>query len=422
LEQLIQPDEVRSRARLLGAVQRQRKVDVYELVLAVVVAVCGRGGQSFADMRRGFVLRGGQRLARSAFWRRFTPGFAALVTWLASQLQQRAANAPQDLPGVLASFRDVIAADATVIKVHDALADVWPGTCASRLAAIKVHTWVRVLTGELLHHRITKERYGDGRAFGVNWDAAGKLFLFDRGYPSASMWWRIHRVGGFFLTRLPGSYQPKVHRELREHRGRARRLQGKRLREATVGLRRKYVDVTALFRVRIRKHGGWRGRYVWPEFRIVGVFHAKRRAYDFFVTNVPAERLPAEAIPAVYRLRWEVETFYKTGKSGLGLHELHSRKKHVVETLVTAALVRATLAMQAKLLAERRLPRGLWINPGQWITVWRRVVDDLADLRRRRRLPTWSELARLAADPNLGRVPLRQRFRRGLDVRGCQWA
>lgn len=123
----------------------------------------------------------------------------------------------------------------------------------------------------------------------------------------------------------------------------------------------------------------------------------------------------------MYRLRWEVETFYKTAKSGLGLNELAFTKPHVIEIFVRAALLRASVAMQAKQAAEGKLPRELWLNPGQWLAVWRQVVEHLIEKLlevRRHRLPwTWTDLAFLATDPNRSRPPMRHVFTTGINFR-----
>ena len=178
-------------------------------------------------------------------------------------------------------------------------------------------------------------------------------------------------------------------------------------------MKRHIIDVMCVFRAHVRPHGKPRGRYEWPRFRVVGIWDAEAREYVFFVTNVPVSMLRAESIPEVYRLRWEVETFYKLGKSGLGLHELRSRKAHIVELMVRSALIRASIAMQAKLEAEKRLPIGVWMNPLQWLTVWRQVLPELV-LRILHGRPhggsiRWRLLARLAADPNRSRPPTRWR-------------
>ena len=71
----------------------------------------------------------------------------------------------------------MVAVDATVIKVADELRSVWRGCRHSRPAAVKVHTRIRALTGELLRYRITPETYGDNKAFGVSHQDRGTLFL-----------------------------------------------------------------------------------------------------------------------------------------------------------------------------------------------------------------------------------------------------
>jgi hypothetical protein len=406
-------------------VRRVRKIDLMAFLLAAVLGVGERGNRSVAAARKRFVLGSGRSVARSSFWSRFTPGFAALVSWLLERLQQVALEQSARPVGALRCFQDIIAVDATVIKVHDRLATRWPGTRRnSRPAAIKVHTRIRVLTGELLWHRITGERVHDGKAFGVNWKDAGKLFLFDRGYPSASMWWRIHRVGGFFLTRLPGSHWPKVVSENRTHRGRARRLIRRHLREASWSLTRKVIDVNCVFRAHIRAHGTRRGRYQYPHFRVVGIWNATTREYHFYVTNAPPSKLPAEVISDTYRLRWEVEIFYRSCKGGLGLGQIRSTKPHIVETQVRAALIRASVAMQARRIAVQTLPRGQWINAESWLSVWRLVLPELlrAFQRAGRAAIHWRTLAILAADPNVGRTPTRVKLTSTTGVGGWQLA
>ena len=62
----------------------------------------------------------------------------------------------------------------------------WPGT-NDDTAAIKIHTHIRALTGELLKHRITAGTADDGKQFGVTWADRGTLFLLDRAYNAASL-------------------------------------------------------------------------------------------------------------------------------------------------------------------------------------------------------------------------------------------
>lgn len=415
LKSRVPVSDIRSAAHRLGVVQRRRTVDPVALLFSVALLVCGRGGQTLAGMRKLLALRFGIVVARSTFWDRLTPAFEALVDWLLERLRSISAENRPIYTGLLRGFVDVVAVDSSVVGVHDSLSNVWKGTRRSTAkAALKVHTFVRAVTGELLRYRITAEAHADCRAFAIGHWARGMLFLFDRGYSSASLWWRVHRVGGFFVTRLPGSYTPEVSTVNRRHRGRARGLAGRPLRQALEGLKRSLVDVTCDFRVHVRPYGKERGRWFNHPFRVVGVWDANKKAYALYVTNVPPERMSPADVAEVYRLRWEVETFYKTGKSGLGLNELPSTKPHIVRTLVKAALIRASIAMQAKCEADKNLPARQWINPQQWVRTWRLAAEALlcallTGTRSTNPQVTWASLASLARDPNVNRPPTRWR-------------
>lgn len=149
------------------------------------------------------------------------------------------------------------------------------------------------------------------------------------------------------------------------------------------------------------------------DFRVIAI-RAKNGSYRRFVTNAPPGLLPAEAVAEVYRLRWEVETFFKTAKSGSGLADLSSTKAHIVETIIYAVLLRATASMSALATTRARLLGKInrWINPLQWHRWF------IGELRMFLRLlvahrASMSGSARLSMlmDPNLGRIPTRRRLR-----------
>ncbi len=399
----------------LGAIKRLRKVNAYTLVLTVVLTVATRGKVSIAGLRRSLHLRTGILMARSAFFGKLTAEFESLMKWVLDSALERARQREVVLPGRLRGFRDILALDATVVKVDDRLFGLWRGCRGnSAKAAIKVHTVVRALTGELLRYRITKEAHADAKGIGTGPWMRGALTLFDRGYPSPSLWGRIHRQGGFFLTRLPTGYDPKVIANNRRHRGRARKVENRKLLDLVAGLQRKYLDVMADFRVYIRKYDSKHGHNERQAFRVVGVRNDETRKLHLYVTNAPADMLPAEMVRDLYRLRWEVELFYKAAKSGSGLNELTTSQPRIVRTLIYAALIRTTLAMKAKMRASQAAKGRLWINPVQWMAVWNELLlqclDKLLRPNRPRLEMGWFELAVLAQDPNRKRVPTRARL------------
>lgn len=412
---LDQPEALREQARDLGVVRRQGKVDAYALLVVVVLGVAVRGPTAIAQLGQVLAEVTGVRLARSSFWDRFTPAFARLLRSVLGQVVKQARSDAPSPPGALSGFKDVIAVDATVVKVHDALASTWRGTRrSSASAALKVHAWVRAFTGELLKYKITADAHGDSRAFGIDPQLRGCLVLLDKGYSSPSLWRRIDRVGGYFLTRLPRDRDPEVAAENRRHRGRSRKAVGRPLRKVLEGLQRALLDVQCTFRCRIRRYDTPKGRFVSEQFRVVAVRNPKTRTYEVFITNAPTHLLPAEYVAATYRLRWEVETFFKTSKSGSGLDDLPSSKREIVEALLYASLLRATVSMQALARFRREVADsfGRLVNPGQWHKWWRRQVHLLAaQLVDAESALDESEVAHLLSDPNLGRITNRERFR-----------
>lgn len=362
-------------------------------------------------------------MVRSSFFTRLSEPFERLVSRALDHLQQIAAARAPAFRGVLEGFHDVIAVDATVIKVQDSLAWLWKGTRHSRKAAVKVHTWIRATTGELLRHRITAETFAEARAFGKAHALKGVLFLFDMGFPSAGLWFRIHRLGGFFLTRLPKTHHPTIVSVNRTHRGRARKVVGAKLLDVVPGLRRGVLDVNCEFKVHVRRYGKDKGRMRRQVFRVIGIYNPVSREHHLYVTNLSLARLDAADAEHLYRLRWEVDTFYKVNKSGLGLDDLNSGKPHIVRTMLKAALLRGSICMQAKRHAERYLPSRRWINSLMWARVWTAYMDRALDGwllgTRRRTAMTWRRLALLAMDPERRRPPT-SRWIEDLDV--CDFA
>jgi putative transposase len=193
LTRLFPEETVRKKPRDLGVVRRQGKVDAYAFLMVVTLGLVVRGPTSIAQLGHLFTRVTGVNLARSTFWARLSPEFARQMAWLLDTIMRDSRQVTEPPPGPLACFKDVLAADATVVKVHDDLQHVWKGTRrTSSKAALKVHAWIRALTGELVKCRITREAFGDCKAFGIDAELRGVLMLFDRGYASPSLWRRIH--------------------------------------------------------------------------------------------------------------------------------------------------------------------------------------------------------------------------------------
>lgn len=404
---LVEFEQIESHAREHGFFLRQRLLKLLPFMVTILFSF-----GSLADLRRRYAsLVDGKGLARTAWNERFNPKLVALTAFIAGFLQQLAESKPPRMKGPLRGLKDVIAVDSTVVPLHPALEPVFRG-CTG--AALKIHTRVRALTGELLRHRITAGARADCHSLGFDWRDAKKLFLFDRGYASATLWFRAHRVSAFFCTRLPTNYKPWIAAVNKTHRGRSRGLVGKSLRAELKRVKRSRIDVMCRFRVHIRGRNGQRGRYEYVLFRVVGIWNIETRRYHLYVTNLPAEDYESSLISDLYRLRWEVETFYRLGKGILGLDHLRTAKsKSVALILVRCALIRHSVTMQACCLARSSLTGRQRINTEQWARVFQERMESrlaLEILGLLRLVTPWVDLIHFALDPNLSRNPHRERF------------
>jgi Transposase DDE domain. len=216
----------------------------------------------------------------------------------------------------------------------------------------------------------------------------------------------LDNVGGYFITRLPADRDPVIVRQLRRHRGRARKVKDMPLRQALAGLKRTVLDVECAFRCKVRRYRTRYGHHVTERFRVVAVHNAETGEWHVYVTNVPITVLTGELVARTYRLRWEVEQFFKLGKSGSGLHEMPSANEDVVRTLIYAALCRATVSMRGRRAVQAILGGGRTnhIHALSWHKVW--LLHALAALRLLLPPPprlALDQLRRLCAEPNPNR-------------------
>ena len=134
----------------------------------------------------------------------------------------------------------------------------------------------------------------------------------------------IDRNGGYFLSRLAGTANPRIVTVHRRWRGHAVALEGKRLEEIAGKLRREELDVEVEVQFKRRVYYG-RRRTDRRRFRLVGVREAESGTYRFYLTNIAPETLDAHAIAQVYAARWQVEQFFDVLKNGCKVEKLQLR-------------------------------------------------------------------------------------------------
>ena len=411
LTSLIPTRQLNRLARLSGLVRRRRKIDPMELFWTVVLGFGAGRARTLAGMRRAYQKSTGATLVPSAFYDRFTRSLAVFMRLVVEELLEKLQETEAKFSGLLRSFRDIVVADSTLVKLHDLLEKRFPACRTNHTkAAAKLHVVMSVRGQGPRTVKLTSGRQHDGPVFRVGRWVRDRLLMFDLGYFRYQLFDCIDRNGGYFISRLKENANPEITATLRQWRGRSVPLVGERLRDVIEHLQRETLDVEVEVAFRRRAYGGRRSG-ARRCLRLVGVKNEDTGRYHLYVTNIPPERLTAEQVARVYAGRWQIELLFKEMKSHYRLEDLPSRKPHIVEALLYATLV--TLVVSRRLLrAVRQALRGRphAVPEGRWAAIFATVSSAVLDLvlapaRLARDLARWTEAMLLheAVDPNLSR-------------------
>jgi putative transposase len=401
----------------VGLTQRQRKVRVHALFWTLVLGFGAGRERTLAGLRRAYEKATGCQLVPSAFYDRFTPALVRLLRAVAGLLIAQMAEPTRKLAGPLATFRDLVLTDSTVIRLHDLLKKAFPACRTNHTqAALKLHTVMSATGAGLRSIKITAERAHDGPIFTVGKWVKDRLLLFDLGYFRFQLFSCIDRNGGYFIVRLKKSADPVVVAVHRRWRGRSVPMLGRRVSEFLARLQRQTVDVEVEVSFKRRVYGGIRHKDR-QRFRLVGVRDPLTREYHLYLTNIPPHRLTPDDIAQTYAARWAIELFFRELKTHYRAEDMPSAKRQIVEALIYAVLI--TFVVSRALLAALRKKLGALasrVPEERWAGLFADAALDIL------RLMVWppgraAALTRLvdatllheSVDPNVGRALLLRR-------------
>ena len=430
LTTLLPAHKLRDLAREAGFVVRERKIKASAFLWTRVFGFSFGSERTIAGLRRAYEIATGTSLVPSAFYDRFSGPLVRYMKAVADSLLDQSAEADRALAGELASFKEVLATDASVIGLHDLLADSFPGTRTNTSkAALKLHAVMNVNGRGAKSIKITSERTSDGKVLKAGKWVKDRLLLFDLGYYRYQLFDCIRRNGGFFLSRLKANANPTIVAVHRACPGRSVPLVGEKLQDVLARLQRKEIDVEIEVKFKRRAYAG-KPSPARQRFRLVGIRNEKTGAYHLYVTNLPTDRLSAQAVAAIYRARWTVEQLFKSLKSDFALADMPSANKHVVLALVYAAIVTWIASRELRLAVRARLgAKARRVTEGRWTRLLRTWASFLLFLvvnppRHAVELARRVEFAFLveAADPHLNRLSLLEEAEAGIPLgrRGTQ--
>lgn len=339
-QDLVAPDEIIEAGRRLGVIKRQRKVDLPALVEATIAAMAAVPGAETTALSHYLGLVG-HTVAPSSFYDRFTEEFAALMGEVAQRALAKVRacaddERTRDLGVLYERFEDVRAVDSTC-HLLNRLAQVWaPSTSTKRPAGIKLHTVIALRdslpVGDI---QTTPQRRHDNAAMPACAIGPGVLTLFDLGYIDVRRFIDMTESGAFFVTRLKESHNPEIVR-MHVGLGSRREARGMRLDDAlgyVVFHDRGHIDLD------VRITDGKRSAVV----RAVATVD-EEGTHSWYLTNVAREVLSVPDVAATYRLRWDIELFFKHLKSGAGWSAVLAWRPSAIQAFLFAKVIALCLA------------------------------------------------------------------------------
>ena len=139
------------------------------------------------------------------------------------------------------------------------------------------------------------------------------IYIMDRAYLDFSRLYTIQKALAFFVTRAKSNFDFK-------------RLYSQPI-DKTTGVRFDQIGITA----------GYYSQEHYPEkIRRIGYFDAENKKRFIFLTN--NMNLPADVIAGLYKLRWQVELFFKWIKQHLKIKAFYGTSENAVKTQIWIAI------------------------------------------------------------------------------------
>jgi hypothetical protein len=250
---------------------------------------------------------------------------------LAQRLIVRARALYAQEPSVLDLDANVYALDSTTIDLCLSLFDWAP--FQSTKAAVKLHTLLDLRGAIPTFILISDGKLHDVNVLDILPVEAGAFYVMDRGYVDFARLYAMHQTGAFFVTRAKQGMA-------------ARRVYSSATQRATGVICDQRVMLNGFYSAKAYPEHLRRVRFKDP---------SSGKTLVFLTNNTT---LPALAIAALYKSRWQVELFFKWIKQHLRIKRFLGTSENAVKTQIWCAV--ATYVLIAILKKELHIDASLY--------------------------------------------------------------
>jgi hypothetical protein len=339
---MLDPDRIEAMAEDMRLVRRHRVLHAGLVIDAMVLSALERGADAegrLLDARQTYRQIGGLPSNKNSF----REMVHKLVPVMGKMLKRRMKEISSlvgcpELEGRLAGFSDVLMPDGCAFKLAAALSGAYAGT--SQAAELKLHAVYSLRAQHAVSVEMSAGRVHDSDCFWPEWER-NALYVWDLGYNNYGRFIDAVQEGGaHVLQRLKvganpraiASYGPTGHpRLLVDEDGKYLSLD-----EACqfVVHRQRVLDLD----VEIRDKQGRR-----MLARVVCVPCDGEDRY--YLTSLPREIFTPHDVAEMYRLRWEVELFFKNWKGSVRMDQVRYLSHPLsLQAAIFASMLAALLA------------------------------------------------------------------------------
>jgi hypothetical protein len=357
--ELLDPDRLQAIAEDLRVVERHRGYDAGLVAVSIVLSALQRSTDTqgrLVDARRVYEMLGGGATRESGFRkvaRKVAPVLREVLKRRLGTLATTAAT--PELRGRLEALRDVLIPDGCGFKLAAALASTYAGT--GQDSELKLHAVYSVRAGGIVSLEATAGSTHDNDGFKPQDWQAGALYIWDLGYNDYGRVVAATRAGALVLQRLKTGANPQMIASYGEN-GHRREVQcddGSRVGlevACATGLvhRQRVLDLD----VELEDDGKK------AVVRVVCVPYGGEDRY--YLTTLPRPDFSPHDVAELYRLRWEIELFFRGLKGATRLDEVRRLENEqsllaiVYGTLLAATLARDITAKLNELELTRSVP------------------------------------------------------------------
>jgi hypothetical protein len=341
---LLDPERIEMLAEDMRVIERRRMHHAGLIVGSLILSAMQRSTDTegrWLDAQRTYEDLGGAEGGKTAF----RAQVRKLVPVMRELLRRRlcsiaAASADVELRGRLRAFADVLIPDGSAFKLAAALSHVYAGT--GQPAEFKLHAVYSVRAGGVTKLERTAGSVHDSDGFRPATWMRDALYIWDLAFVSHDRFVAAASAGAHVLQRLKTGANPIVtasygptgaKRDLRREDGRPLRLNDAC---AFGDVHRQHVlDLD----VEITNDAG-----STVTARVVCVPFGEDR---YYLTTLPRAVFTPHDVAELYRIRWEIELFFRGWKGALRLDEV-KRLQHPLslDAAITASLLAATFAQK----------------------------------------------------------------------------